>query len=220
MARLSIPAIGLALGGLVFGVGGSLHPDAPATTVTEALGTMYESPLWTPAHLLALVGVLLIAISLLGLTRGTPVISGAVKVRPFAIAAAVGAVIAAIELVPHLLSSSEHAALREGDTTPLTDLHGALQIVATPALGLTVAALAVAVAASRERYRLLWWLAAIPAVLGGLTWAAAGPLVNLTHEPAFAALFTGAAGIAIWYLLAGLVVSIRSRRSPRTTVSS
>ncbi|CAN5480086.1 hypothetical protein BH09ACT4_BH09ACT4_20800 [soil metagenome] len=214
MARFSIPAFGLALGAIVFGVGGSLHPDAEATTVEEALGTMYESPLWTPSHLLALIGVLLIAGSLVALVVTRAAVSAATRVRPFAIAAAIGAVIAAIELVPHLLSNAEHDALQAGDPTPLTDLHGALQIVATPALGLTTAALAIAVAATRARHRGLWWLAAVPAVLGGLSWALAGPLINLTREPAIAALFNGAAGIAVWYLIAGLVLSIRALQRP------
>ncbi|MEO8261846.1 MAG: hypothetical protein ABI566_04685, partial [Pseudolysinimonas sp.] len=67
-------------------------------------------------------------------------------------------------------------------------------------------------AATRTRRRALWWLAAVPAVLGGLTWAAAGPLVNLTHEAAYAVLFTGAAGIAVWYVVAGLALGISGLR--------
>ncbi len=211
----SIPAFGLALGGLLLAVGGNLHPDGSGATIEEHLAEMYASPLWVPAHTLALIGLVVIAVALTALLRISPAIHNAAKIRPFVIAAAIGAVIAGIEFVPHLASSSELDAMHHGGATPLTDLHGVLGIVSTPALGLTFTALAIAVAATRQRLRALWWLVAIPAVLGGIAYAVAGPLIKLSGNPAVSPLFIGVAGTSLWIVFAGIALGIEVLRQSR-----
>src|SRR5687767_12123916 len=108
-----LPAAGLALGGLLFTIGGSMHPEGSGTTVNEHLVEMYADPLWVPSHALALIGVHLVAISLAVLARTGAPIPGADRLRPFAIIAAIGAIIATIEFIPHLASNSENQALHE-----------------------------------------------------------------------------------------------------------
>lgn len=216
-----LPAAGLALGGLLFTVGGSLHPEATGTTVTEHLVEMYANPLWVPSHVLALAGVLAVAISLAVLARTGAPIPASDRLRPFAIIAALGAIIATVEFIPHLASNSEAEALHEGHAAPLTDLHGWLGIVSTPALGLSVALLAVMVAVTRTRLRALAWVLAVIAVVGGVSYAIAGPLIKLSGDPAAAGFFTGVAGTSAWLFIAGVVLSVRSfRASARATDSA
>src|SRR5687767_10321594 len=70
---------GLLAGGACFFVGGSMHPkqDPPGVSVKEHLHAMYEDPAWYPAHVIVLVGVVLIAAALIvvvrtGMLRDTP----------------------------------------------------------------------------------------------------------------------------------------------------
>jgi hypothetical protein len=211
-----LPAAGLAVGGLLFTVGGSMHPEATGATVTEHLIEMYENPLWTPAHLLALIGLLVSAVSLAVLSRTGALIPGANRLKPFAVVAALGALIATVEFIPHLASNSEAEALHEGHAAPLTDLHGWLGIVSTPALGVSVALLAIMVAVTRTRLRALAWVLAVIATLGGVSYALAGPLIKFTNDPAVSPLFTGAAGIGLWLLVAGSVLTVRCVRASRS----
>jgi hypothetical protein len=90
-------------------------------------------------------------------------------------------------------------------------VHALLQAVSTPALGLSVVALAWTTA--RDRTLGNGRVAAGVATLGGLAYALAGPLMALTEDPALSPLFAGAAAIAGWFALAG----VRMHRRPRST---
>jgi hypothetical protein len=135
-------AIALASAGLLIGLGGVLHPRVDSTKEFEqGLAGMFESSMWTGSHLLTMAGFAVLAVSLVLLVRAlgaawTP------RLRLLAWIAAAGAGFAAIESVPHLLASSDAAAIHRGDPTPLADLHQVLQAVSTPVVGISVAALA------------------------------------------------------------------------------
>lgn len=181
----STGAIGLAAGGLLIGLGGALHPRVDtAVEFEQGLAGMFESAAWSPSHLLTMAGFLVLSLSLAALATGRLSLLGRI--------AAVGTAFAALETVPHLLAASQPS---------LTDIHTTLQAFATPLVGLSLAALAVAGARSREldAGRIVTALA----VLGGLTFALAGPAIALTHDSAFSPLFAGSAGLAIWAVVAG-----------------
>ena len=79
-------------------------------------------------------------------------------------------------------------------------------------MGLTGAALAIAVA--RSARTLPAWALAVPAVLGGLGYAASAPLIAATGSLAPAVLFPLQAGLALWLVGTWLRVGIR-RAPPR-----
>src|SRR5262249_34800813 len=63
---------GLLVGGAFFFTGGSMHPkeDPPGVSLKEHLRVMYEDPVWYPSHTVLLIGMMLIAASLVVLARG------------------------------------------------------------------------------------------------------------------------------------------------------
>jgi hypothetical protein len=189
--------------------GGMMHPQADAEAGYEqALAGMFDASAWTLSHGLVLVGLVVLAVSAATLVRGLGRgWSRGARVAGWAVAAA--AVLAAIESVPHLLAASEADALRGGESTPLTDVHALLQIVSTPALGLSVAAFALI--SARDRLLANGRIAAVVAVVGGVAFALAGPLMALTEDPALSPLFAGSAGLAVWFVLAGARTSRRLR---------
>ena len=199
--RGGLAVTGLTAAGLLMAAGGMMHPQADADGgYEEALAGMFDASAWTVSHALVLAGLIVLALSAAGLARGaarewTPAARTAVR------AVAVAAGLAVVEAVPHLLASSEAGALRGGDATPLTDVHAVLQVLSTPALGLSVAALAVL--SARDRLLTNGPIAAAVAVTGGLAYALAGPLMAVTQDPALSPLFAGSAGLAVWLVLAG-----------------
>ncbi len=209
MTRTGQAATGLAAAGLLMAAGGMMHPQADSEAGYEqALAGMFNASAWTVSHGLVLAGFLVLAVSAAALLRDRGrVWSRAARIAGWAVVA--GAGLAAVESVPHLLASSESDALLGGDATPLTDLHAALQVVSTPALGLSVAALAVI--SSRDKLLSNGRIAAIVAVLGGVAYALAGPLMAITQDPALSPLFAGSAGLAIWFVLAGARTARRER---------
>ena len=127
-------------------------------------------------------------------------------------AATVGAGLGAIELLPHSAAAGELNSLENGYATPLLDLHLWLQMFATPAVGLTTAALAIAVARVREPPR------QDPRLRRRVQrhrYAFAGPLTGLTDGVTFVVLFPAAFGIAIWYLGTGIRLLARHRAPVR-----
>lgn len=195
-----------AAAGIAMAIGGQLHPRGSGNSVDEYIGAMLESSTWNLAHLMALAGALLGVAGFVSARRGN--VFGE-KVRPWVTAAIVGWSFAAIELVPHVLAGGELDELQSGAATPLLDGHLALQMLATPAFGLTAAGLAIAVARSAGT-RAAWILAGF-AVVGGSFYAAAGPLINLTENVAFAPMFAGQAGVALW--LIGTALRLRGAES-------
>lgn len=202
-------AAGLLAAGLLMAAGGMMHPQADQDAGYEqSLAGMFDASAWTLSHALVLVGLALLAVSAASLVRGLGRgWSRPARVAGWAVVAAAG--LAAIESVPHLLAASEADALRGGESTPLTDVHALLQIVSTPALGLSVAALALI--SARDRLLSNGRIAAAVAVVGGLAFALAGPVMAATEDPAFSPLFAGSAGLAVWFVLAGARTARRLR---------
>ncbi len=199
----SLPAL-FAAAGLLMAAGGQLHPRGSGTTTDEHLASMFVSPTWVVAHLASLAGIA-VAVAALVRARRSGVFGPHVDAwLPVPI---VGWSIAALELVPHVLAATEHHDHVSGGPTPVLDLHTALQVLATPALGLTGAGLAIAVARAAGTAP-AWVLGAIGAV-GGIAYAAAGPLIALTDDVSFSPLFAAQAGLAVW--LVGTAVRLAAR---------
>lgn len=190
-----ITAALLAAGAIAMAIGGQLHPRGSGEAIDDYLLVMLESSTWNAAHIASLVGVILGAAGFVAARRGGVF---APSVRPWLTAAIVGWSYAAIETVPHLLSASQNDELRSGASTPLLDTHLALQLFATPALGLSTAALAIAIART-ARTRPAWVLGGLATVTGCI-YAAAGPLIILTENVAFAPMFAAQAGVAAWLI--------------------
>jgi hypothetical protein len=178
----STGAIGLAVAGLLLGLGGIMHPRVDTSVdFDQGLAGMFESAAWSPSHLLTMAGFAVLAVSLAALTNGT---LGRI--------AAAAAAFAAIESVPHLLAASNAS---------LTDVHTTLQAFSAPLVGLSLAALALVGHRSGELDA--GRIGTALAVVGGLAFALAGPAIALTHDSAFSPLFAGSAGLAIWAVVAG-----------------
>lgn len=206
LTQRSIAAL-LGAGGLLMAVGGHLHPRGSGATVDEHLASMFANPTWFVAHVTSLAGVV-VAITGFVAARRTGVFGPHVTAwLPLPI---VGWSLAAVELVPHLLAAGDHHHLVSGGPTPLLDLHQILQTIATPALGITGSGTAIAVAHAAGT-RPAWILGVVGAV-GGLAYAAAGPLIALTASVAVSGLFAAQAGLAIWLLgTAARLVADRQR---------
>ena len=130
------------------------------------------------------------------------------RMRAIAYAATAGTALAAIEAVPHLLASTERAAVLAGDDAPLTTLHTTLQAFSTLAAGLTLAALAIV--GSRTRVLDGGRIPTVLAAVGGVAFAAAGPAIAITKDPALSPLFIGAAGVSVWLLVCGVRTARRA----------
>jgi len=181
----STGAIGLAVAGLLIGLGGVLHPRVDTSLEFEqGLAGMFESSGWSLSHLLTIAGFLTLSLSLAALANGSLRVLGRI--------AAAGTAFAALESVPHLLAASDAS---------LVDLHTTLQAFSTPMVGLSLAALAVAGARSGELDA--GRIGTALAVVGGLAFALAGPAIALTHDSGFSPLFAGSAGLAVWAVVAG-----------------
>jgi hypothetical protein len=189
----------LIVGGLLMAVGGQMHPRGSGDTVDEHLLAMFDSSMWVGAHTVSLVGALVSVLAFVAAWRAEVFGPGVQRVLPLVI---VGWAFGVIELVPHLLAAGDASALAHHQATPVLDLHVGLQTVAGPAVGLTGALLAVAVARAAGTWpaRVL----AAVAVLGGVVFAAAGPLVVLTGDPWVTILFPFQAGLAIWLVGTGV----------------
>ena len=181
----STGAIGLAVAGLLIGLGGVLHPRVDTSLEFEqGLAGMFESSGWSLSHLLTIAGFLTLSLSLAALANGSLRVLGRI--------AAAGTAFAALESVPHLLAASDAS---------LVDLHTTLQAFSTSMVGLSLAALAVAGARSGELDA--GRIGTALAVVGGLAFALAGPAIALTHDSGFSPLFAGSAGLAVWAVVAG-----------------
>jgi hypothetical protein len=191
--RGRLAALPLGVGGILMAIGGGLHPHGSGETVDTYLASMLGSPTWLPSHLLLLLGTALATVGFVT-TRRTAFFGPGVG--PWLAAAAVGWGLATAELLPHLMAAGDAGGLAHHHATPVLDLHLALQVVATPLMGLTGAALAVAVARS-ARTRTTWALA-VPAVVGGLGYAVSAPSIAATGSLAPTVLFPLQAGLALW----------------------
>ncbi|MGW5455458.1 hypothetical protein [Nocardia sp. NPDC003979] len=180
-------------------MGGQLHPIGSGGNVDDHLLSMFTSDLWNASHLLQMVGLLLAA-TMYVLARRDGVFGEAVA--KWLTLAAVGTAFAGLELIPHVAAASEADDLRNHAHTPILDFHMTMQVLASPALGLTTAALAIAVA--REARTTAAWILGAIALISGVVSSFAGPLVVLTRDIDYSILFPFQMGVAIWLLGTGI----------------
>ena len=199
---------GLMAGGAAFFVGGSLHPgeDPPGLTLKQHLLLLYEDPSWYPAHALLLLAMALIAASLVALVRSRTLAPA--RVHPALTVAAIAAVLGAAASVLHLVMATEADRLAAGDSVPLTDVSLAVETLINPAVGLSIAAVALIGALTNT---LGYRLTCVFGVTGGLAYALAGGTALFTDQLNF--LFPFSAGIAVWAIAAGLGLVLRARAS-------
>jgi hypothetical protein len=195
-------AIGLAIAGLLIGLGGALHPRVDSSLeFDQGLAGMFESSAWAASHLITMAGFATLAVALAVLVRALgPDWTPRMRLIGWTAAAATG--FAAVETLPHLLAASDAGAIERGKPTPLADLHTTLQAFSTPAVGLSVAAFALVGTRSRALDGGL--VATALAVLGGTAFALAGPAIAISERSQFAPLFVGSAGLSIWAVVAGV----------------
>jgi hypothetical protein len=209
VARRTSPLVGAGLiaGGVLFFVGGGMHPkeDPPDVTLYEHMRIMFGNPDWYPSHALLLAGTVLIAAALLVLVRGGS-LAGVPRAQAAATAAAVGAAVAAPGMLLHLVAAVEADAIGAGLPTPITDAQVVVETLTAPLFGLGVALLAVVGAATRTVGNIV---TAVPGVVGGVAYALAGATILITD--ALDGLFPLAADIAVWAAAAGVGLLLRRR---------
>jgi len=210
----------MALAGALILVGGFLHPRAnTAGEFDPTFAGMLADPKWETSHAVTLVGSVVLAACLTALVRSRALSSDR-RLRILGAIAAAGAVLASVEMIPHLFARSEAEEFLQGQGTPLIDLHLALQAVSTPVLGFGVAALALVGARTRAVGHPL---AAVLGVAGGVAFGLAGPAILVLRDPSVAPLFIGAEGIAVWLVASGIRLARRSQTegeiSPATATS-
>lgn len=198
---------GLVTGGAFFLAGGPMHPkqDPPGVSVKEHLRVMFDDPSWYPAHAVLLVGMVLIAASLVALVRGRGLV-GLPRVHGMAVGAAVAAAVAALAMLLHLISAVDADAIAAGQSTPITDVQVVVETITVPAFGFSIAALAVIGAMTRTLGNPL---TALFGVIGGVGYGLAGATILATDQLNF--LFPAASGIAVWTIAAGVGLLLRQR---------
>lgn len=198
---------GLLVGGASFFVGGSMHPgeDPPGLGLKEHLLLLYEDPSWYPSHVLLLVGMVLIAASLVVLVQGNTLASAA-RAQSAAIIAAIAAVLGAAASLLHLVAATEADEIASGRSTPLTDVSLVVETFTAPAFGFSIAALAVIGALTRTIGNRV---TAAFGVVGGVSYALAGGTVLFTDKLNF--LFPFSSGIALWAVAAAIGLLLRAR---------
>jgi len=207
-ARRTSPLIGWGLltGGILFFVGGGMHPkeDPPGVSLKEHVRIMFDDPIWYPAHAIILAGMVLIAAALIALARGRA-LGDVRRVQTATVFAAVASALAAADMLVHMVAETEAHELDAGQATPLIDLNFVLESITVPAFGLSIAVLAVIGAATRT---IGHWAVAVFGVVGGLGFALAGGTFLFTDRLGF--LFPLAGGIGLWTIAAGIGL-LRSR---------
>lgn len=198
----------LLAGGVSFFVGGSMHPseDPPDLTLEEHLLLLYENASWYPSHAFLLAGMVLIAASLVALVRGKKTLVSAPRAQRTGAVAAIAAVAGAAASLLHLVAATEADRIAAGERTPLTDVSLVVETLINPAVGLSIAALAVIGALTRTiGYR----LTAVFGLVGGFAYALAGGTVLFTDKLNF--LFPFSAGIAVWAVAAAVRLLLEDR---------
>jgi hypothetical protein len=203
-----LAAWGLVVGGVLFFAGGLLHPkeDPPGVSLKEHMRVMFDDPAWYPAHAVVLLGMAILAAALVELVRGRT-LSGFPRAQFAAVVAAVASSLAAAGMLLHLVSAVEADKIAAGRPTPIIAVQVIVETITVPAFAFSIAALAVIGAMTRTLGN---WVAAVPAVLGGLGFGLAGGTFLLTD--ALDPLFPAAAGIALWAIAAG-IGQLRRRRA-------
>jgi hypothetical protein len=202
---------GLLAGGAIFFIGGSMHPheDPPDVTLKEHLRIMFEDPAWYPAHALVLVGMALIAASLVALARDRA-LAHVRRGQAAVVVAAGAAVLGAVGMVLHLVAAVESDRIANGQSTPIIDVNLVVETFTVPAFGFSMAALALVGALTRTLGNRV---VAVLGILGGVGFGLAGATFLLTDRLDF--LFPAASGIGVWSITAGIGLVLRARATSR-----
>lgn len=202
----------LAAGGVLFLVGGLLHPRGDSTLPEpQATAEFIGAATWIPAHALILAGTIGFLIGLFALARSrTPLSTGA---RRAAWVAAVAAVLFAVEGVFHLAAFVDENAVLAGEATPFLSTHMAMSLVVYPLFTFAVAALAVL-----SGRTLTHPVVGIIGAIGAVAFGVAPALVGLAGIEVLAPLFpVGGILMALWFTVVGVTGLIR--RSARSTAA-
>ncbi|MCZ3388045.1 MAG: hypothetical protein LH645_02720 [Actinomycetia bacterium] len=170
----------LLAGGVIFFVGGSMHPkeDPAGVSAKEHLLVMYQDPAWYSAHALLVVGMFLIAAALVMLVRG-PTLAGSDRAQLVGKVAALTAVLGAAGTLLHLIAAIDADRIAAHQGTPITDVMGVVETLTVPAFGFGIATLAVVGALTRTLGN---WLIAVPGVIGGIGYGLAGGAILFTDR--------------------------------------
>lgn len=201
---------GLLAGGAIFFVGGAMHPkeDPPGVSAKEHLRVMYVDPAWYPAHALLLIGMLLIAATLVAVARrGT--LAATPRAQTVGIIAAVAATLGALGMLLHLVAAIDADRIAAHRGTPITDVLGIVETLTVPAFGFSIAALAVVGSLTRVLGTLGHSVSTALAVAGGVGYGLAGGTILFTDR--FDFLFPAASGIGVWAVAAGIGLLLGSR---------
>lgn len=201
-------AVSLLVGGIAFFAYGPLHPKG--TDVGDKnmqLHSMLVDTLWYPAHLVGLVGFVLIAVGLWLIGRDRLVRERVGRVLRVA---QVVTAITALGQVVHLFAATQAHAIEAGETTPVVLAFMGVETFINPVWGLAMAALALRGGLTRTLgNRGLMALG----VLGGLAFALV--TATIAFIDTFDPLFPVAGFVGIWLVVVGIVGLVR--RTPSTT---
>ncbi len=192
--RRLLGPLALAGAGVAIATGGLLHPSGDPIA-------QLASPWWTTSHAVLMAGMLLLAIGAAACVVGRDLPR---PVRTATGVTAVAAILSVGELVPHLLAATDLHALEHGGAHPFYDIHLMAGPVTNAVIGLSLAVLAVLAAPSRALG--LGSLPAALAVVGGVAFAAAAPLIVATGVGAFGVLFSGSVLMGLWLLISGVTL--------------
>jgi len=197
----------LGVGGLLFLVGGLMHP-AGGSTRPEPLATaeFIGAPAWIPSHTLLLVGTVGLLIGLFALARSrAPLSTGA---RRAAWVAAIGGVLLVVEGAFHLAAFADEDAVLAGAATPFLSTHQVMSLFVYPLFTFSVAALAVL-----SGRTLTHPAVSVIGALGAVCFGVAPALVGLAGIEALSLLFPiGGSLMALWFTVVG--ITCLTRRAP------
>ncbi|MGH3615950.1 MAG: hypothetical protein ACRDRK_25820 [Pseudonocardia sp.] len=199
----------LAAGGLLFLVGGLMHPGGDSTLPEpQATAEFIGAPAWIPSHTLLLVGTIGLLIGLFALARSrAPLSTGA---RRAAWVAAIGAVLLVVEGVFHLGAFVDEEAVLAGAATPFLTTHQLMSLFVYPLFTFSVAALAVL-----SGRTLTHPAVGIIGALGAVCFGVAPALVGLAGLEALSLLFPiGGTLMALWFTVVGITGLTRRTPAP------
>lgn len=190
--------------GLLFVIGGALHPNEDSSLPDEeATAETLGAATWIPSHALLLVSAIGFLIGLFLLVRSQVPLSTAA--RRAAWVATAGAALYAVEGIFHLAAFADQEALLTGDATPFLSTHTTMGLVVYPLFTFAVAALAVL-----SRRTLTHPVIGILGAIGAVAFGVAPALVGLADIEALGWLFpVGGILMALWFTAVGVTALVR-----------
>lgn len=197
----------LASGGILFFIAGALHPHTMGGSLRSSVIAMLRDPLWSAAHWLSFISVVLIVLAVwLLLDDGWD--DGSIVVRAGSRMIVMGGLFMLVEFAVELAARGAIPALASGGDAPMFNLFAAMHAGGWPILGTGFILLILGMrAAAPLPVRIL-------GVLGALAMGLAGILVAGFYLTSFGWLFIGGELLAIWIIWAGVQTA---RGAARTT---